>query len=145
MNPLTRRELSPWGLQGRAAEFFVASQLDSRAIHGADLVLTADRRHRAAVVELVPGALVTAFSLREFARLLSSADLTGLPSKPVARAHSLVDVVRETRGLMPRAAPSDDTLPDPIGRSQEVHHSTAVLISAAVRVLVDAITAPGVR
>jgi hypothetical protein len=87
--------------------------------------------------------LITAFTLREFARLLGSVDLSDLPSTPVVRAHSLVDVVRDARGSMPRAAPSDDTLPDPIGRTQEAHHSTAVLISAAVQVLVDAIASRG--
>jgi len=142
MHPDSRAELAPWGLHRAAAAGFTAQQLRSSIAGSAHLVLGVSPEHRSAVVECAPAALATAFSLGEFARLVTSIDRTGLPTEPVARAHALVEAAWMNRGLTPPAAPADDLVPDPIGRPREAHHEAAALILAAVRRIVDVIAPP---
>ena len=61
-------------VRGAVAEGFAARNIDPRLIKAADLVLTADLGHRAAVVELWPAAVRRTFTLKEFARLLAAVD-----------------------------------------------------------------------
>lgn len=51
---------------------FVARTVDASVLSTADLVLTAGREHRAACVELVPGQVRRAFTLRQFTRLVDA-------------------------------------------------------------------------
>jgi protein-tyrosine phosphatase len=139
MHPDSQAELAPWGLHRAAAAGFTAQQLRSSTAASAHLVLGVSPEHRSAVVEYAPAALATAFSLGEFARLVTSIDRSGLPTEPVARAHALVEAAWMNRGLTPPADPLDDLVPDPIGRPREAHHEAAALILAAVRRIVDVI------
>jgi protein-tyrosine phosphatase len=139
MHPMTRSELSPWLLDGLAAEHFVARQLCSAMIGEVDLVLGLNTRHRSAVIEREPAALASCFSIREYARLAAEVDPSALPDEPVARAHTLIDLVRTRRGLAPPTLPDADRVPDPMGGGQAEHHKAAVLISDAVNAIVDII------
>jgi protein-tyrosine phosphatase len=143
MHPDSRAELAPWHLDGAPAEGFVARQLDSAMIEASDLVLGATARHRSAVIEQCPPALPITFAMREFARLAASVDPRELPGHPVARAHTLVDLARLRRGLVPRD-PDGDDVPDPIAGPVAAHHRAAQLIQVAVTDLVD-VVAPPVR
>jgi len=118
---------------------FAARQLDAALLADPVLVLTLTREHRSAVVELDPGALGRAFTLREFARLAA-----GLPDAkreeiraaggPRARLVALVGAVRDARAtaaLLP-GAPADDDIADPYGRPAHVYAETYTQISAAV-------------
>jgi protein-tyrosine phosphatase len=142
IHPSTRHELSPWGLHRAAADRFVARRLRSEMIGHAHLVLGANTRHRSAVIEYEPGALATSFSIREFARLAAEVDPAELPADPVARAHELVDQVRNRRGVSPPSLPDADRIPDPMGRPQQAHHEAATLIRDAVTTIVDVIAPP---
>lgn len=144
MHPDSRAELKPWNLDGPHAEVFVARQLHSAMIEDSHLVLGATPRHRSAVVAQCPAALPIAFSLREFARLASAVDPGRLPEHPVARAHTLVDLARLQRGLVP-VEPDSDDIPDPMGRSRSAHRQAAQLTHAAVAAVVDVIRAPASR
>lgn len=139
MHPDSRAELTPWGLHGAAAEAFTARQLHPEMIERADLVLALTPRHRSAVVQQAPRALSTAFSLREFARLTDLVDRAGLPPVAVDRARALVGRARLARPLAAGHPADHDEIPDPIGLPPPAHHTSAVLISSALRTIVDAV------
>jgi protein-tyrosine phosphatase len=139
IHPATRDELAPWGLQGVAADRFVARQLRSSMVESAHLVLGATGRHRSAVVEHSPSGRATTFSIREFARLAAAVDPDELPEPPVERAMALVAAAHRRRATAEPSDPMADAVPDPIGGPQAAHHSAAVLIAEAVQTIVDVI------
>jgi protein-tyrosine phosphatase len=113
-------------------------QLNREMVAAADLVLTAEVAHRAAVLEFYPPAVARVFTLRQFARLaaqLSAAELAML--SPVA----VVAAVAAQRGT--RARLSDDDIPDPYLGPPESYAAAARAIDAAVAGVVRAFTAPG--
>ncbi|WP_407691194.1 arsenate reductase/protein-tyrosine-phosphatase family protein [Saccharopolyspora mangrovi] len=130
MDPHVEADLQTMGLTG---EGFTAKQLDDSQLREADLVLTAELSHRAAVVEQYPPALRTTFSLLEFAHLLTSTDLSNLrlPTDPVQRARELVRIGRSRRGTVPPAPQRE--IPDPFGKDPETHRVALGLITDAVR------------
>ena len=140
MSQLSRAELAPWRLDGAAADGFVARRLEPADVRAADLVLTAERHHRSAVVTMVPKALPVTFCLREFARLLDCASLPALPGDPVPRAMAVVRAASQARGLHAYASVEDDTIPDPMGRPPSAHRAAAGHIAAAVHCLVRNLT-----
>jgi protein-tyrosine phosphatase len=142
MHADSRTQLAPWGLERAVAGRFVARQVTPAMVDEAHLVLGASPRHRSAVVQLAPAALTTAFSIREFARLARLTDARPLPTEPVARAHALVEETRLMRGLTPPGEPGEDRIPDPMGQPVHAHARAALLISDAVRTIVDAIAPP---
>jgi protein-tyrosine phosphatase len=142
MHPMTREMLRPWGGGKLMAAHVEARQLDPTLVEQAHLVLGADLRHRSASVQAAPAALTTAFTLREFARLVSLVELSTLPDLPVQRAHALVDEARSRRGLMPPVDPADDEVLDPMGGPRQEHVAAASLISEAVTTLVNALAPP---
>ncbi|SDQ27842.1 protein-tyrosine phosphatase [Curtobacterium sp. UNCCL20] len=106
----------------------------------ADLVLTAERSHRAAVVSLAPRAAKRAFTIKQFARVLDGlepSDLDGVES-----AEQLVERVARLRGTVsPPADPADDDVDDPYRRSEATHKRVADEIDAALAVIADALRA----
>lgn len=119
----------------------IARQLVPQMVAAADLVLGAERAHRAAAVTLAPAALRTAFTLREFARLVA-ADAAGgsdLPVDPVWRARQMVAAARSRRGLGASAAGPDDDIPDPYGGPEVTHDLATAMIADATRSIVAAL------
>ncbi|MFJ4221398.1 low molecular weight phosphatase family protein [Curtobacterium luteum] len=106
----------------------------------ADLVLTAERSHRAAVVSLAPRATKRTFTIREFGRVLDAlepADLAGVASVP-----ELIERVARLRGTV--AVPSDpgeDDVDDPYRRSEATHARVADEIDRALSTVTDALRA----
>jgi protein-tyrosine-phosphatase len=94
--------------------------LDIHHVEQADLVLTAAREHRAAVVDMSPRALRKTFTLREFAALIEDVESESL--------EELVAAASRRRS----AAPADVDLPDPYMQEPAVHHRVADQIAAAV-------------
>ena len=124
---------------------FAARQLPDRDVLLADLVLTMTREHRSTVLGDVPRALPTTFTLREFARLLRSADrseLAALPRSPVARARALVTLARNTRGTVPAVPAEEDAVPDPVSGGPEAHAEAARVIDECVRTFLDLLVPP---
>ena len=127
---------------------FAARQLPDRDVLLADLVLTMTREHRSTVLGDVPRALPTTFTLREFARLLRSADrseLGALPRPPVDRARALVTLARATRGTVPAVPAEEDAVPDPISGGPEAHGEAARVIDESVRTFLDLLVPPPLR
>jgi protein-tyrosine phosphatase len=114
---------------------FAARQLTAELVAGADLVLTATRAQRSHVVGLAPAALKRTFTLLELAALVEE--------RPWEREGEVAprDDVREVvaraadwRGAVNGRGDALD-VPDPIGRSPEVHRTSADLADRATAVL----------
>ncbi len=101
--------------------------LTEAILRGPDLVLAMDRDHRRAVVELAPGQLRTAFTIREFERLAAATPDEALRAgavgaEPRDRLRGALAVLSGQRGLvLPPADPADDDVVDPYGRSRETY------------------------
>lgn len=101
---------------GVSGEGFAARLLTESMISGADLVLTATREHRAAVVEESPAALRRTFSVREFARLAGQVDpvrideVAGADGRAAQRLAALVPLAAAHRWQVSAdAAPRADS------------------------------------
>ena len=133
MHALTRDQLPRWGLTRVTGETHIARGLDRILLASADLVLTADRDHRAEVVSTYPPLLHSTFCLREFARLLAPVSLRRTGDDPVLRARAAVSTAALRRGCVTWVDKSEDVVPDPYGRSRGAHHQSTDMIGAALR------------
>ncbi|MFD2417338.1 arsenate reductase/protein-tyrosine-phosphatase family protein [Amycolatopsis pigmentata] len=131
MHPFSRAELARWGLAG-IARGFRSYPLDAPTVAGSDLVLTAERRHRKAAVELQPSALRTTFCLREMTRLAKAIRPDTLPGDPVERAKAAVAAARRLRGTALYVPPEEDAVPDPVSLGPGGHHHAAKLIEESL-------------
>lgn len=109
---MARLDLDPEG--------FLSRPLTERHLEGADLVLTATREHRGAVLAMEPQALRRTFTLREFDGLTQGVSAESLEEL-------CADAARR-RG----SAPADQDVPDPFGRAPKVHREVADLIVETV-------------
>lgn len=123
-----------------------ASQLSVSKVRSTNLILTATREHRSAVVSLHPRASRTTFTVREFARLVegfveSETDRwEELQGRGVGHLQTFVDEVSRLRGFS-RTLPSalDDDIVDPYRRSREIYEVAGSLINDSVGVIGEAI------
>lgn len=141
MDPYSRATLTVRGLDQDAAAFR-ARRIDRAMVAAADLVLTAERFHRRSVVMLEPSALATTFSFREIVRLLDGTNRDTLPTDPVERALATVDLARRRRGRAGYVSEDADAVPDPVALAPSMHHSSAEMIHATSRRLVDLLSRP---
>ncbi|MDM7855450.1 arsenate reductase/protein-tyrosine-phosphatase family protein [Cellulomonas alba] len=103
------------GVGGETAGF-AARQLTEAHVREADLVVALTRRHRAAVVELVPSAVRRTFTLRELGRLATLVDPAALPGAGATTADRLAALVPLAGAARPTAGPvsaADDDVVDP--------------------------------
>lgn len=136
------------------------TQLTEAVIANADLILTATREHRAAVVSMYPKSIRSTFTLTQFARLAStlvtlaasspveplsspvetansmvetSPPLVELVETPVERLKSLLTHAAVARSLIsPPTNPTDDDITDPYKQSQAIYDEVAAEINVAV-------------
>jgi protein-tyrosine phosphatase len=113
----------------------VAKSLTVEQIAAADLVLTAEVNHRAAVLMAEPVAFRRVFTLLEFGRLGGWLEPRAMTTEQDLRAR--VDQVAQQRGVVDTVDPGDDDIADPFGRSASAARAAGLHISAAV----DALTA----
>ncbi len=131
MQPFALSTLASYDVDGAD---FRARELVAEHVAAADLVLTASREHRGAVVVLQPRASARTFTLREFARLTCVVDPAELPSGDTAeRARALVRAAAGNRGLVPPASPQDDDLEDPYRAPESAFRSCAALVQQALK------------
>lgn len=124
---------------------FVARQLTPALVDEADLVLTATRAHRAAVVAMRPSALRHTFALLDFADLV--ADLPA--DRPAGLAQSSVRKVvvvaaRRRAVVPPRPAHLADVV-DPYGRQDAVFDAMAEQVLAALPAVTRVLGVPSQR
>jgi low molecular weight protein-tyrosine phosphatase len=126
VDPQTGAELARWDVPGPTIATHTARQVETGMLVGADLVLTADRTHRAHVARMYPQGLRRTFCLPEFHRLLAVVD----PRAPVMGMHTVVEAAAAARGTSPPVPTEADAIPDPYGRSPQFHHTCAKTIGA---------------
>jgi protein-tyrosine phosphatase len=123
---------------GASSGLFRARALDLAALSASDLVLTATTSQRTAVVSQAPAVLRRAFTLLEFARLVSYIPSGAIEGEtPAARLRSLVDVAPTYRA---RANPGPNSIADPWGKSDADYRRCFDLVFAGVLDIVDAVT-----
>ena len=122
---------------------WTSRRIDADLIARADLVLTAERVHRAAVVALVPAAVNRTFTLLEFARTLPVLDGTGGTGSDT-EASTPAQLIRLAEAERVYTGPSRDSddLADPINRGRQRFRDCAEQISRAVDRIVSC-AAPG--
>jgi protein-tyrosine phosphatase len=121
---------------------FAARMIEPRLVRAADLVLTMTREHRAAAVEVWPGAVRHSFTLLEFARLLLAVSSAALSqATPVGRLQAAVPLVAARRSRLNQGADADD-IADPYQRSAADYAQSFSQIQAAVDVIVRLLGGP---
>jgi protein-tyrosine phosphatase len=124
---------------GIEPDSFKARRLSENMLKEADLVLTMTRAQRGLVVELWPAAVRRAFTLREFARLLSLVDPATLPAgSPAERLRAAMPLAAAGRGRQ-QMSPEEDDVVDPFRLSNAVYAASFAQITSAVDAIVYAI------
>jgi len=127
-----------------------AQLLTPELIADADLVLTATREHRAAVVSMYPKSTRYAFTLNQMARLMAALEGSrqarpaelGEGSGQARPTEALIDKIAGSRGMTPPPAnASDDDIDDPYRQSAAVYARVGAAIDAAVTTITAGITA----
>lgn len=117
---------------------FVARRVDAQIAGDADLILAMTREVRAEVLKEQPRAMKRAFTLLEFAHLCRYA------VEQDARIFTAPELVTFAAMNRSQASTIEQDVPDPIGRSAEVHRQVADLIASNVNV-VSALLVPLLR
>jgi protein-tyrosine phosphatase len=140
-HPIERDALVVLDELGVVPDEFAARELAKDILEGSDLVLTATREHRAAAVSMLPRASRRTFTIREFARLVSAVDVSGLGGDDAAgRAAALVDAAAAQRGYVRPASPADDDVADPYRRPVDAFRVAARQIDEATALIADRLT-----
>ncbi|HSP59806.1 MAG TPA: low molecular weight phosphatase family protein, partial [Ornithinimicrobium sp.] len=129
---------------GGRPEGFRARRLVASMVDEADLVLTATRDHRAAVVRTAPRAMKRVFTVRELAAIVATLPDEALPSSedPAERLRELASVATRHRGRRRPGRPEDHDVVDPFRRADEVYLTMRAQVTDAVPHLFRAL-APG--
>lgn len=109
-----------------------ARQVTARLLGQADLVLTAERSHRAWIVRQSPAMVHRTFTLLQFARLCE-AGLAGHPGGNVLTGPALLSVALAGRSRLQPAPDSEESLTDPIGLGSPAFDECADRVAAALR------------
>jgi protein-tyrosine phosphatase len=116
-------------------ELFEARPLSEQMVKEADLILPMTRAQRRLVVELWPAAVRRTFTLREFARLLTSIDHSALPvGTPAERLRAAIPLAVAERGKGQR--PPDEDVVDPFRLTSAVYADSFAQITSAVERIV---------
>jgi protein-tyrosine phosphatase len=132
-SPMDLRAAEQLRRLGGDPEDFLARSLTEWHVNGADLVLTATRGHRAAVLSEAPAALHRTFTLLEFADLAPYRPLDAVePGRD-----QLAGLVAEAAQRRGSATLQQYDVLDPYMQSAERHREVADVISTAVDRIVD--------
>lgn len=111
---------------------FRSQPLTAGLIAEADLILTAERRHRAAVVTTVPVAVRKTFTLCQMSRVASEMDpISRAANASEMGAYLLRESVAARARLQPAPAGADD-LADPVGHGLGTFRHCAEMIEHAL-------------
>ena len=108
--------------------------LDANLVREADLVLTASREHRSAVVRLLPAAIGRTFTMLQFARLAGMVPPLHGPD-PARLGRELVVEAKAARPLLQPVPPEEDDLPDPMGGPLADFERCATRLDGVVRAI----------
>lgn len=119
--PPIEAALAARGIDGTGHE---ARRLTAGLLAEVDLVLTATRAHRAAVLELRPTLLKRTFTIREFARIVAA-----MQEQTPGTLPSIRDVA-DARALYRPTSPEDDDVTDPYRLDDAVYRTMAAELDA---------------
>lgn len=139
--PMTDEMAAMVAGQGVDPRGFEARQLVPALVQQADLVLALTRRHRSAIVELVPAAVRRTFTLREMARLVADIDPSTLPGANATtadRLRALVPLAASRRGLQAHR-PADDDVVDPYRGDAALYQTSFGQLLPSVEAIVAAV------
>ncbi len=108
-----------------------AQRLGPELIAAADLILTAETEHRAAVVRIDASAAPRTFTMREFGRL--GTELGPVPQPTGAALRERVALVDRHRAAEAPAGPMRDDIGDPYGAALDLVRTCGLQIAAAVQ------------
>jgi len=135
MQPHAAAELKRRGVQ---SDHFVSRLLDLREAERAQLVLTATRQHRDAIVAQAPSTLRRAFTWRELAWLVSGLKPGEVPGRyPIERLFYLPRVATQRRGYLQPLRPDKFDIADPMGGTKQDYRVAAAQIEEAVETILD--------
>lgn len=121
---------------------FVARKLDADQIRRADLILAANRKHRATVVRLDASAARRTFTMREFARLAERFDRRYLPDVDAStRLQAVVKEIAASRGTIRPDERADFDVKDPFGGPASLHRRITAQIDAATTTATELLVA----
>ena len=109
-------------------------EVNNTMLERADLVLTASREHRAAVVRLLPAAIGRAFTIRQFARLAAVVDPIE-STDPGELGRRLLTEAKAARALLQPVSPELDDLPDPMGGPIEGFEACAATLDVSIELI----------
>lgn len=132
--PIFPRSADAARRRGADPDGFASTQLSAGALTGIDLVLTTERAHRAAVLDLAPAMLRRTFTLREFERLVRP--LLELDAVTPDFWDTFPRIVATTRIATAPSDPQDDDLADPVRGDETAHDRMCVLADAAIDAVV---------
>lgn len=120
-SPMDERSAAILQEMGGDPAGFTARRLTEGLLRDTELILTATREHRAAVVRMHPKALRTAFTVRELGHLAEQMDPTTLPTDPAERLRAVAAQGVTLRGINAMLDPADLDVVDPYRRSDETY------------------------
>nr|WP_246383540.1 low molecular weight phosphatase family protein [Microbacterium proteolyticum] len=134
------------GVPSAVAHGHRARLLTPTHLQNVDLVVAMTREHRRAVVEMDPSRLRMTFTARELVRTIGGVDDHALAAIAAvgdeetdpqrARFAAMVAGLRARRGLAASpAAPADDDVVDPYGRSVATYRESAVQLDPGLEVV----------
>lgn len=141
--PMTEQTAALVARAGGDPRGHVARLLSEPLLAGSDLVLTATRAHRSAVVQMRPALLRRTFTVREAGRLATHLAPELVGSDPQERLADLVPRLAGGRGRWPVTDPGLDDVDDPYGRDDAAYARTAAQVEPAVAAVLAALTAEG--
>ena len=120
-SPMDERSAAILTEMGGDPAGFAARRLTEALLRDTELVITATREHRAAVVRMHPKALRTAFTVRELGHLAEQMDPATLPTEPAERLRAVAAQGVTLRGTNALLDPADLDVADPYRRSDETY------------------------
>jgi|GEM_PF-161367 len=126
--------------QGLSLPGHRAHKLAVEDIERADLIIGMSRRHRAAVVELLPKAAARTFTARELGRFAERVPAPDPEMSAKERLETVLVATQRDRGIVRGASRREDDIRDPLGRAPEVFPAT---LAAITETLAPTITALG--
>lgn len=126
---------------GRSADGFVARQFTAQLARPADLVLTATRDHRSAVVRTTPNALRHTHAIADFADLVAGAEFDTGDGRSADESFvaQLAAGASRRRGSVPVRSAEDAAIVDPYRRPWEAFEQMAAQIDLVLPPIIDAV------
>lgn len=120
--------------RGALVDGHQSRELDVAMIRDADLILTAAREHRSAVVKTLPAAIGRTFTMLQFARLAAAVEPIISDDAGELGRRLLVEA-KAARSMLQPVAPESDDLPDPMGGPLQGFEACAVALDAVVQTI----------